>query len=375
MKKVLLIATVQSHIVQFHKPLVKMLHEHGYEVHVAARNNLAEKNGLKLDFVDKVFDVPFARSPFSTSNLKAKKQLKEILKNEHYDYIHCNTPVGGILGRVCGKKYRKKGTQVIYTSHGFHFYKGGPKKNWILYYPIEKHYARVTDKLITITEEDRALSFKKFKTQTFRIHGTGVNKDRFHIISDEEKNIIRNELGLPLNACLLLIVGELNENKNQITAIKAVEKLVNEDQKLNVMLLVAGNGPKNEELQNYVKEHELTKYVKFLGYDPHIERYTKVSDVIISASIREGLGNNVIEGMLCGHVAFASYNRGHNELLEKDDNYQFIAKDFNKLSKLLHNYLVNPDSVKEKVEYNLNKALLYTTDCVEKELESIYFGK
>lgn len=375
MKKVLLIATVQSHIAQFHKPLVKMLHSYGYEVHVAARNNLAEKNGLKLDFVEKVIDIPFSRNPFNIRNIKAKKQLKKILKSEFYDFIHCNTPVGGILGRMCGKRYRKKGTQIIYTAHGFHFYKGCPKKNWILFYPIEKYFARVTDKLITITDEDNILSTNRFKTHTFHIHGIGVNRDRFHIISNEERTIIRNELGLPINAVLLLQVGELNQNKNQITTIKAVEKLVNENEKLNIILLIAGNGPKDKELHNYVKFHNLNNYVKFIGYDPHIERYTKIVDVIISSSIREGLGINVIEGMLCGHIVFASYNRGHDELLGTDDNYQFIANDFNKLSKLIYRYLINPDSVKEKIEYNLNKALLYTTDYVEKELESIYFNK
>ena len=77
--KVLLTATVQSHICQFHRPLAAMLHDHGAEVHVAARNNLAEKNGLKLDFADKVFDVPFARSPKSPDNIRAYKQLKKII--------------------------------------------------------------------------------------------------------------------------------------------------------------------------------------------------------------------------------------------------------------------------------------------------------
>ena len=92
--KVLLVATVQSHICQFHRPLVAMLHEHGCEVHVAARNNLAEKNGLKLDFVEQVFDVPFQRSPFSPKNLGAYNQLKKIIDDGNYDVIHCNTPVG-----------------------------------------------------------------------------------------------------------------------------------------------------------------------------------------------------------------------------------------------------------------------------------------
>ena len=115
--KVLLTATVQSHICQFHKPLVEVLHAHGCEVHVAARNNLAEKNGLKLDFVDKVFDIPFSRSPKSPNNLKAKKMLKRIIDDGHYDVIHCNTPVGGIITRLAAQKARKKGTKVFYTAH------------------------------------------------------------------------------------------------------------------------------------------------------------------------------------------------------------------------------------------------------------------
>lgn len=112
-KKILLIATVQSHICQFHKPLVAMLHEHGCEVHVAARNNLAEKNGLKLDFVEQVFDVPFQRSPFSPKNLGAYKQLKKIIDEGNYDVVHCNTPVGGVVGRLAARKARKHGTKVF----------------------------------------------------------------------------------------------------------------------------------------------------------------------------------------------------------------------------------------------------------------------
>ena len=135
MKKVLLTATVQSHIAQFHKPLVKMLHDHEYEVHVAARNNLAEKNGLSIDFVDKVFDIPFARSPKSFDNVKAYIQLKKIIDDGDYEVVHCNTPMGGIVTRLAAIQARKNGTKVFYTAHGFHFFKGASKKNWIVFYP------------------------------------------------------------------------------------------------------------------------------------------------------------------------------------------------------------------------------------------------
>ena len=74
-KRVLLVATVQSHIGQFHKPLMKLLKENGWEVHVAARDNLAEKNGLQLEYPDKVFNITFRRSPFDPRNLKAYLML------------------------------------------------------------------------------------------------------------------------------------------------------------------------------------------------------------------------------------------------------------------------------------------------------------
>ena len=136
-----------------------MLHEYNCEVHVAARDNLAEKNGLKLDFAEKVFDVPFSRSPKSKDNIKAYKQLKKIIDEGQYDVIHCNTPMGGIVTRLAARKARKNGTKVFYTAHGFHFYKGAPKKNWIVFYPIEKFFANhYTDKLITITNEDYDLA-------------------------------------------------------------------------------------------------------------------------------------------------------------------------------------------------------------------------
>ena len=134
-KKVLLIATVQSHIGQFHKPLMRLLKEEGWEIHVAARNNLAEKNGLELEYPDKVFDIPFYRSPIDPRNIKAYFALKRLLRNTHYDVIHCNTPVGGALGRLAARPYRKQNTKVFYTAHGFHFYKSAPRMNWLLYYP------------------------------------------------------------------------------------------------------------------------------------------------------------------------------------------------------------------------------------------------
>ena len=369
--KVLLVATVQSHICQFHRPLVAMLHEHGCEVHVAARNNLAEKNGLKLDFVEQVFDVPFQRSPFSPKNLGAYKQLKEIIDEGGYDVIHCNTPVGGVLGRLAARKARKHGTKVFYTAHGFHFYKGAPKKNWLIWYPIEKFMCRYTGKLITITREDYDLASAKFHTQVERIHGVGANTAKYHKLSEAECMELRHELGYADDDKLLLCTGELLPNKNQITAIRTM-KILTEKQS-NIKLLLAGNGPTLPELQAEVAALGLQEPVEFLGYRTDLERYANIADVIVSCSYREGLPMNIVEGMLLSKPVVASYNRGHRELIAPDvTGYMVPPADANAFAEKIL-MLLNDFALADRMGHaGYEKAQLYADTNVRQELGNIY---
>ena len=318
MKKILLTATVQSHICQFHKPLVQVLHDHGYEVHVAARDNLAEKNGLKLDFVEKVYDLPFARSPKSPDNIRAYRELKAIVDREHYDIIHCNTPMGGIVTRLAAMAARKKGTKVFYTAHGFHFYKGAPKKNWLVFYPIERLFAHLTDTLITITGEDYALASAKFPCRVERIHGVGVDEMRYRPASMEDKTTLRRELGFAPNQKIILCIGELLPNKNQAMAIRMMDTV--RKTYPDALLLLAGNGPEQENLERLICDLGLQNNVRLLGYCTCLEKYQQVTDVLVSCSKREGLPLNIVEAMLSANPVVATQNRGHRELIRQGEN-------------------------------------------------------
>lgn len=314
MKKALLVATVQSHIAQFHKPLIQLLKREGYEVHVAARDNLAEKNGLTIENIDKKFNVGFERSPMNPKNIKAYRELKQIVKNENYDIISCNTPVGGILTRMAARTERRKGTKVYYTAHGFHFYQGAPKKNWLIYYPIEKMMARLTDVLITITKEDYQLARKKFQTEVRYIHGVGVDETRYHPVDAKKKLALQQEMGFKAEQNIILCIGELLPNKNQIMAIQMVQKI--RKQYPNVLLLLAGNGSEKEHLEQIIADAGMEEHVKMLGYCTCLEKYQQIADVLVSCSKREGLPLNIVEAMLSGNPVVATKNRGHCELLQ-----------------------------------------------------------
>lgn len=369
--KVLLTATVQSHICQFHKPLVEVLHAHGCEVHVAAKDNLAEKNGLKLDFVDKVYNVPFSRSPKSFDNIKAYKQLKKIIDNGHYDVVHCNTPMGGIVTRLAARKVRKNGTKVYYTAHGFHFYQGAPKKNWIVFYPIEKFFSRLTDKIITITAEDYKLASKKFHCQVERIHGVGVDEKRYFPVDEGTKRKIRKEMGYGEEQKIILCVGELLPNKNQTMAIHMMEEVVK--QYSDAQLLLAGNGPEKENLEREITKCNLQSNVQMLGYCTHLQDYQHIADVLVSCSKREGLPLNIVEAMLSGTAVVASQNRGHRELIQNGQNGFLVGcNESEEMADRVKKLLKNNKLLQRVSTRAMKDALEYGFINVKKELKKIY---
>ena len=370
MKKALLTATVQSHIAQFHRPLIKILKDEGYEIHVAARNNLAEKNGLLIKNVDRIFDVPFDRSPMSPRNYSAYRMIKKIIDEGNYDLISCNTPVGGIVTRLAARKARKKGTRVIYTAHGFHFYQGAAFKNWLLFYPLEKEMSRLADTLITVTKEDYCLARKNFHCEVRHIHGVGADVKKYRSVTAEEASQFRKEQGYD-GRFVILCTGELNENKNQKTVISAVSAL--REQYPEILLLLAGNGPSEENLREQIRELKLEENVCMIGYRTDLEWFTNACDLVVSASFREGMPLNIMEAMICGKPVIASYNRGHRELVQDGINgYLVRPDDVNGIACKVEE-LITQRELRERFTQAAKRSVQpYTMKHVEKELKDIY---
>lgn len=374
--KILYSATTASHIAQFHLPHMQNLQKQGWEVHVAAHDNLAVKNGLQIKYCDKFFEIPFARSPKSPDNLRAYKQMKKLLTEEHYDVILCNTPMGGIVTRLAARKARKQGTKVIYMAHGFHFYKGSSKKAWLVFYPIEKFMAKYCDLLITINKEDYALAQEKFskRTKVAHIHGVGVDETRYHPATETERLAMRQAEGLSTEDFVILCTGELNENKNQKTLVSAAALL--KDQIPNLKVLLAGNGPKEQELREQIHAEGLDGVIKLLGYRTDLEKLVPAVDLVVSCSKREGLGLNVIEAMLCAKPVVASHNRGHNELIHEGvTGFLVSASDYQQFAKIIYRIHTVQDHMSELGQTGRHSIQAYTTASVVEEYYSLILSQ
>lgn len=370
--KVLITATVLSHIAQFHRPLAEMLHSHGFEVHVAGKDNLALKNGLRIDWADKIFDIPFSRSPKSFDNIKAYRQLRKIIDSENYSHIHCNTPMGGIVTRLAARHARKNGTEVIYTAHGFHFHKRASKQAWIIYYPIERCFANLTDKLITINHEDHNLASRKFSCDVYYTHGVGVNSERYVPLSGEEERLaLCNELGVSSESKIILSVGELLPNKNQRMIIEAMPLIV---AKLpDALLILAGNGPMKDELQDLINTLGVKDNVRMIGYCTFLEKYQKIASLLAACSYREGLPLNLVEAMLAMNPIVASHNRGHDELVaDGQTGYLVDVDDVEDMSDKIVQLLIDDNKNHRMGEKARDYALDFSYDNVKNELKSVY---
>ncbi|MEG7282735.1 glycosyltransferase family 4 protein [Bacillus sp. 0909A] len=318
-KKILFCATVDYHFKAFHLPYFKWFKQLGWEVHVAASGQ------TRLPYVDEKFSIPIRRSPFHPQNLAVYRQLKKVIETNEYDIVHCHTPVGGVLARLASRHARRNGTKVLYTAHGFHFCSGAPMKNWVLYYPVEKWLSAYTDCLITINEEDytRAKGLQRPGGMTEKIHGIGVNTNRFRPVSLEEQHRLREKHGFQKDDFILIYPAELNLNKNQKLLIEAAALL--KDKIPELRLVFAGEGAMEQTYRDLAEKLGASRNVCFYGFCRDIHELIQLADVSVASSIREGLGMNVLEGMAAEKPAIATDNRGHREII-RDGKNGFLIK-------------------------------------------------
>lgn len=319
--KALMVASVASMIDQFNRENISLLQTMGYEVDVACNfevGNTSSEERVKR-FRQELqkqevgtFQLPIPRKILAFSDMiQAYKQLKKMVEEKQYTLVHCHSPIGSVIARLACRKQRKKGLKLIYTAHGFHFFTGAPKKNWLIFYPIEKIFARYTDILITICSEDYQRARKK-KLGKNIVYSPGVGIDVDKVKKIDKKADKRQMLGIREEDILVLSVGELNQNKNHETILRALKQLNRTD----VHYVICGQGDKKEELERMAKQFGMEERLHLLGFRTDALEWMKVADLFAFPSYREGLPVSLMEAMAAGLPVVCSKIRGNVDLIK-----------------------------------------------------------
>ena len=373
MSKILFISNISNRITTFVKASIAAAHSLDLDFYQAANWNDAEPMQIDKDEKEyniKIKNVPISRNPLSKANLIAYKELVGFIKKENIDYIHCNTPTGGILGRLAGKKCKVK--KVIYQAHGFHFYKGAPKKNWLAYYPVEKWLAHHTDALITINSEDFELAKTKLKLRrngkVYYVPGVGIDTTQYALSAKarEEKRI---ELKLAENDVALISMGDLIERKNYDTAIRAIAEANNPA----LQYFICGKGPEEENLKALAECLGVSEQIHFLGFRSDIKELLAAVDIFLFTTKQEGLPRSMMEAMASGLPCVASKIRGNTDLLEgTDGGYLCETIDVSAYAEAL-NHLANDKILREAMgRNNLITIQKFSIETVNEEIRKVY---
>lgn len=309
MKKILYVTTVSRTVNAFLVPHIMMLLDQGYLVDIACCVD-QEVNDILLNRGVEVYDLPFTRNPLDLRNLKAFKKLSKIQKENRYETVHVHTPIAALYGRLLKLKYHT--LKTVYTVHGFHFHQGGSLSGWLMYYPIEWVMAKFTDQLITINDEDFERGKRLGARATYKVNGVGVTVSDYQL-RDYEAKFNRYKYDLAKDDFVILMIAEVNKNKNHQQMIQAVELLKQRGK--SVKVLCAGEGSLFDEVVAEVEKRGLSDSIHMLGYRTDIKELIGVSDIGILLSYREGLPRNIMELMACGKPVIGTNIRGIRDLV------------------------------------------------------------
>lgn len=367
--KVIFIANGDNHLINFHLPFMRFLQNRGYEVFAAAV--FTERGKRKFQALGvSCCHIPFSRSPFSPGNITAYCRLKELFETIHFDLIHLHTPIPAFLGR-CLSRTTGQGA-VLYTAHGFHFYKGAPWHHWMLYYHAEKTAERWTDGLVVINDEDyryaRRMGFVPGKN-LYLVPGVGVDLNEYR--EDRFPNKVRQELGIPEGKLLVTCVAEFSKNKNHrllLQAWRGLEQNLRDD----VYLLLVGEGATEGPCKEMVKKNNL-RHVIFLGFREDVPHILNESDIVVLTSKREGLPKCIMEAMACGKPVIATAVRGSRDLVQQGKTgYLVSPHGAGELVHALERLIRDRDSREQMGKAGLAAVVSYSLESVLKEMASIY---
>lgn len=377
MKKALMVASVASMIDLFNMNNIRLLQNMGYQVDIACNfenGNITSNERIKEFKVEledmniNYFHIPIPRSTFRVKDIyKSLKIMKQLSMTNNYELVHCHSPIGSI---ICREAFKNSSTRTIYTAHGFHFFRGAPFKNWLLFYPIEKYYSKYTDTLITINQEDYQLANSKFnkKTSIVKTNGIGVDTSKFSL-QNVECEELDSKLIIHKENTIILSVGQLSRRKNHEVIIEAIYLLNNP----KIKYLIIGEGELHSKLDKLIQKLNLESQVYLLGYKGNVNQYLSIADIYAFPSLQEGLPASLMEAMAVGLPCVVSNIRGNNDLIVNGKGgYLVDTNSPREYAQYLDRLMSSKVLQKSMSQYNIERVKLFDVETVNQQMNRIY---
>lgn len=267
-----------------------------------------------------------------------------------------------------------RGIRVIYTAHGFHFYKGAPFKNWLLYYPVEKLLAHWTHILITVNREDEQFAKRHLRAKKiYRIPGVGIDLDRFQKSAAQrkclsDKRVFCHKYQIPENAFVILSVGELSRRKNHQDVLNALAGILKD----NMYYIICGQGALQEMLGKQAEMLGVAGHVRLVGFQENVESLYRHADLFVFPSLQEGMPVALMEAMAAGLPCVVSDIRGNRELIDEQGGSLFVPGQIGQMQNDILYFLDNVALREACGRHNQVKMKRYCADVVEKRMKKIY---
>ena len=370
MPKLLVVTTVPITIRSFLLPFIKHFKDLGWQVDGMAQGISADRDCVAA--CDRIYDIQWSRNVIDPRNLFAGVlRVKQVVAQGDYDLVHVHTPIAAFVTRYALRNNQK--TKVIYTAHGFHFYRGGSAVKNAIFFNLEKLASKWTDYLITINREDETAAKQHNFLPADRIYytrGIGVNTDYYasENIEPEEIEQIRQELHLASTDTLLLCIAEFTPRKRHQDLLNALTKLANP----KIHLALAGEGRIKSKIEQLVEQLGLTTQVHFLGYRQNIPALIKAADAVTLVSQQEGLPRSIMEAMCMNTPVIGSNIRGIRDLLKDNCGLLVELGDSGALAQAMKQVIEDPNSLKEMTVKAQIKIQGYALEQIIQQYSEIY---
>lgn len=249
-----------------------------------------------------VLDIPMQRGPSPTGDRRARRALRDLIRDLSPDVVHTHSTKAGLLGRTA---CRQAGFhRVLYTPHGFSFQMNvaGPLR--LAYAEVERSLARCTHRIVAVCESERelALRWRICEPEQCVVIPNGIEFEPPPPVVRAAK---LEKLGLTPDVKLILCVGDLRPQKGHLYAVGALPAVL--ARYPNAVLAIAGAGELEHSLRLRAKALGVSKQLLLLGPRKDVSEFLICCDVFCQPSLWEGCPYAVIEaaGMGCAVVGSA----------------------------------------------------------------------